>query len=315
MSDPSRTDVTREQAEEAVRTLLRWAGEDPAREGLLDTPKRVVKAYRDWFSGYDEDPGEYLRRTFEEVEGYDELVVLRGIEFESHCEHHMAPIIGRAHVGYLPTARWSASASWRAWSTASRGASRCRKSSPRRSPTASQDTLQPRGVGVVIDASHECMTTRGVHKRGVSMVTSQMLGTFREDARTRAEFLRFIDIDGGTLMRAALATVAALACCWRPCVQRRAPSTISAYLRLFDTNGDGRVSLREYQAHMSARLRRHGSQQRRHHRSGRATARPASPRRRSPRASIRRNLAAAFHRQDTNHDGFLDARELAAPPR
>jgi len=105
MSDPTPNDVTREQAEEAVRVLLRWAGEDPAREGLLDTPKRVVKAYRDWFSGYTEDPADYLKRTFKEVEGYDEMVVLRDIEFESHCEHHMAPIIGRAHVGYLPTNR------------------------------------------------------------------------------------------------------------------------------------------------------------------------------------------------------------------
>jgi GTP cyclohydrolase IA len=168
------TDVTREQAEEAVRILLRWAGDDPQREGLLDTPRRVVKAYRDWFSGYQVDPGEYLRRTFEEVAGYDEMVVLRDIEFESHCEHHMAPIIGRAHVGFQVQEKMTAEIA------------RC-----------IQENLQPAGVAVVVDASHECMTTRGVHKRGVSMVTSQMLGSFRDDARTRAEFLDFIGIHGG----------------------------------------------------------------------------------------------------------------------
>jgi len=198
MSEPNPpTDVTREQAEDAVRTLLRWAGEDPSREGLLDTPKRVVKAYRDWFAGYAEDPGDYLKRTFKEVEGYDEMVVLRDIEFESHCEHHMAPIIGRAHVGYLPTNRVV-------------GISKlarvvdgyARRFQAQEKLTAEiahciQENLQPAGVAVVIDASHECMTTRGVHKRGVSMITSQMLGTFREDARTRAEFLQFIGIHGG----------------------------------------------------------------------------------------------------------------------
>ncbi|KGI76676.1 GTP cyclohydrolase I FolE [Oleiagrimonas soli] len=196
MSDPSNTDVTREQAEEAVRVLLRWAGEDPSREGLLDTPKRVVKAYGDWFSGYTEDPGEYLRRTFEEVEGYDELVVLRGIEFESHCEHHMAPIIGRAHVGYLPDKKVVGISKLARVVDGYARRFQVQEKLTAQIANCIQETLQPRGVGVVIDASHECMTTRGVHKRGVSMVTSQMLGTFREDARTRAEFLRFIDIDG-----------------------------------------------------------------------------------------------------------------------
>jgi GTP cyclohydrolase I len=196
MNDPSKSDVTREQAEDAVRTLLSWAGEDPAREGLLDTPKRVVKAYRDWFSGYEEDPGEYLRRTFEEVEGYDELVVLRGIEFESHCEHHMAPIIGRAHVGYLPNKKVVGISKLARVVDGFARRFQVQEKLTAQIANCICDTLQPRGVGVVIDASHECMTTRGVHKRGVSMVTSQMLGTFREDARTRAEFLRFIDIDG-----------------------------------------------------------------------------------------------------------------------
>jgi len=188
--------VTREDAEEALRTLLQWAGDDPKREGLLDTPKRVAAAYKDWFSGYTSDPAEYLRRTFEEVAGYDELIVLRDIEFESHCEHHMAPIIGRAHVGYLPTDKVV-------------GISKlarvvdgyARRLQVQEKLTAEiagciNDVLKPRGVGVVIDAVHQCMTTRGVHKRGVSMVTSKMLGAFREDARTRAEFLRFISIKG-----------------------------------------------------------------------------------------------------------------------
>jgi GTP cyclohydrolase I len=186
--------VSKTAAEEAVRTLLRWAGEDPQREGLIDTPKRVVEAYRDWFSGYAVDPKEYLRRTFEEMAGYDEMIVLRDIEFESHCEHHMAPIIGRAHVGYLPTGKVV-------------GISKlarvvdvfARRFQVQEKMTAEiahciNDVLQPRGVGVVIEAAHECMTTRGIHKRGVSMITSKMLGSFRADARTRSEFLTFIDI-------------------------------------------------------------------------------------------------------------------------
>ncbi len=196
MNDPSRNDVSPEQAEEAVRTLLRWAGEDPAREGLIDTPRRVVKAYRDWFSGYGEDPAEYLRRTFEEVDGYDELVVLRGIEFESHCEHHMAPIIGRAHVGYLPDRKVVGISKLARVVDGFARRFQVQEKLTAQIANCIAETLQPRGVGVVIDAQHECMTTRGVHKRGVSMVTSQMLGSFREDARTRAEFLRFIDIDG-----------------------------------------------------------------------------------------------------------------------
>lgn len=190
------TPVSQEEAENAVRVLLRWAGEDPQREGLRDTPKRVVRAYSDWFSGYLSDPSDYLRRTFEEVAGYDEMIVLRGIEFESHCEHHMAPIVGRAHVGYLPTNK-VVGISKLARVVDGYG----RRFQVQEKLTAQiagciNDVLKPRGVGVVIDASHECMTTRGVHKRGVSMITSKMLGAFRDDARTRAEFLRFIDIRG-----------------------------------------------------------------------------------------------------------------------
>jgi GTP cyclohydrolase I len=196
MTDPRQpNEVTQEQAEEAVRTLLRWSGDDPTREGLLDTPERVVKAYREWFGGYAVDPGEYLRRTFKEVAGYDEMVVLRGIDFESHCEHHIAPIIGRAHVGYLPTNRVvGISKLARVVETFAKRLQVQEKLTAQIAQCI-QDNLHPAGVAVVIDASHECMTTRGVHKRGVSMVTSQMLGVFRDDPRTRLEFLQFIGID------------------------------------------------------------------------------------------------------------------------
>jgi GTP cyclohydrolase IA len=186
-------DVSQQQAEDAVRILLRWAGEDPAREGLRDTPSRVARAYRDWFSGYASDPSAYLRRTFEEVAGYDEMIVLRDIEFESHCEHHMAPIIGRAHVGYLPTNKVVGISKL---ARVVDGYARRFQVQEKLTAQIAQciaDVLKPRGVGIVIDATHQCMSTRGVHKRAVSMVTSKMLGAFREDARTRAEFLRFID--------------------------------------------------------------------------------------------------------------------------
>jgi GTP cyclohydrolase IA len=189
----SPSDVTQKQAEQAVRTLLRWAGEDPDREGLRDTPTRVVRAYRDWFSGYLSDPADYLRRTFEEVEGYDEMIVLRGIEFESHCEHHMAPIIGRAHVGYLPTNKIVGISKLARVVDGYARRFQVQEKLTAQIAQCIDSVLKPRGVGVVIDASHQCMTTRGVHKRAVSMITSKMLGAFREDARTRAEFLRFVD--------------------------------------------------------------------------------------------------------------------------
>jgi GTP cyclohydrolase I len=188
--------VTREQAEQAVRVLLQWAGDDPQREGLLDTPKRVVSAYREWFGGYDIDPAQYLRRTFEEVAGYDELIVLRDIEFESYCEHHMAPIIGRVHVGYLPTDKVVGISKLARVVEGYAKRLQVQEKLTAEIARCINDVLKPRGVGVVVDAVHECMTTRGVHKRGVSMITSKMLGTFREDARTRAEFLRFIGIRG-----------------------------------------------------------------------------------------------------------------------
>ncbi len=189
-----RVKVTRDMAEEAVRTLLRWAGDDPEREGLLETPKRVVNAYDDWFSGYGTDPAAYLRRTFEEVGGYDEMVVLRDIAFESHCEHHMAPIIGRVHVGYLPTNKVVGISKLARVVDGYARRFQVQEKLTAQIATCITEVLKPRGVGVVVDASHECMTTRGVHKRGVSMITSRMTGTFREDARTRAEFLQFIDM-------------------------------------------------------------------------------------------------------------------------
>ncbi|MBB6094563.1 GTP cyclohydrolase I [Povalibacter uvarum] len=195
-SAPAPEPVTEAQAQEAVRLLLRWAGDDPDREGLRDTPTRVVRAYRDWFSGYLSDPADYLRRTFEEVEGYDEMIVLRGIEFESHCEHHMAPIIGRAHVGYLPTNKVVGISKLARVVDGYGRRFQVQEKMTAQIARCIDEVLKPRGVGVVIDASHQCMTTRGVHKRGVSMVTSKMLGAFRDDARTRAEFLRFIEIDG-----------------------------------------------------------------------------------------------------------------------
>jgi GTP cyclohydrolase I len=194
---PTSPEVTREQALDAVRTLLRWAGDEPAREGLRDTPKRVVDAYKEWFSGYTEDPEEYLRRTFEEVAGYDEMIVLRDIQFESFCEHHMAPIIGRAHVGYLPDGKVVGISKLARVVDTFAHRFQVQEKMTAQIATCISNVLHPRGVGVVVDAVHQCMTTRGVHKRGVSLITSQMLGTFRDDARTRSEFLRFIDIDGG----------------------------------------------------------------------------------------------------------------------
>ena len=194
MADSKNPSVTQAQAEEAVRTLLRWAGEDPTREGLLDTPRRVAEAYGDWFKGYNDDPREYLARTFEEVCGYDEMIVLRDIEFESHCEHHMAPIIGRAHVGYLPDGKVVGISKLARVVEAYAKRLQVQEKMTAQIAGCIQRALAPHGVGVVVDGAHECMTTRGVHKRGVSMITSSMLGAFRDDARTRAEFLRFIEV-------------------------------------------------------------------------------------------------------------------------
>ena len=184
---------SREEAEKAVKTLLQWAGDDPSREGLRDTPARVTKAFEEWFGGYDQDPEAYLKRTFEEVEGYDDMVVLKDIRFESHCEHHLAPIIGRAHVGYLPTKKVvGISKLARVVDTFARRLQVQEKMNAQIAHCI-QRVLEPKGVAVVIEAAHQCMTTRGVHKTGVTMVTSTMLGAFRENDVTRREFLAVID--------------------------------------------------------------------------------------------------------------------------
>jgi len=190
MSNESRP--SREEAEEAVRTLLKWAGDDPTREGLLGTPDRVVRSYEEFFAGYHEDPVELLKRTFEETDGYDEMVVLRDIRLESHCEHHMVPIIGKAHVAYLPGNRVvGISKLARIVEVYSKRLQIQEKLTAQIANTL-QEVLQPRGVGVVIEAAHQCMTTRGVKKAGVTMVTSRMLGAFRDDQSTRREFMALI---------------------------------------------------------------------------------------------------------------------------
>ena len=183
---------SRDEAEAAVRTLLQWAGDDPTREGLVDTPKRVAKAFEDWFSGYDQDPEAYLSRTFEEVAGYDDMVILKNIRFESHCEHHLAPIIGRAHVGYLPTSRVVGISKLARVVEAFARRLQVQEKMNAQIAHCIQKVLQPKGVAVVIEAAHQCMTTRGVHKTGVTMVTSTMLGAFRDNSDTRREFLAVI---------------------------------------------------------------------------------------------------------------------------
>ncbi len=183
---------SREEAEEAIRTLLRWAGDDPSREGLRDTPERVARAYEDWFSGYSQDPDEYLSRTFEEVQGYDDMVVLKDIRFESHCEHHMAPIIGKVHVGYLPNKRVVGISKLARVVDVFARRFQVQETMNAQIAECIQRVLEPKGVAVVIEATHQCMTTRGVHKPGVTMVTSTMHGDFRSDASTRREFLAVI---------------------------------------------------------------------------------------------------------------------------
>lgn len=183
---------TREEAEEAIRTLLRWAGDDPTREGLLDTPSRVARSYEEFFAGYTADPVELLQRTFEEVEGYDEMIVLRDIRFESHCEHHMVPIIGKAHVGYLPSNRVVGISKLARVIDAYSRRFQVQEKLTAQIANCISEVLRPRGVAVVMEAAHQCMTTRGVHKPGVTMVTSRMLGAFRNDPLTRREFLTVI---------------------------------------------------------------------------------------------------------------------------
>jgi GTP cyclohydrolase IA len=186
----------RETAEAAVRTLILWAGDDPDREGLRDTPGRVVRAYEEFFAGYSQDPREILKRTFTEVEGYDEMIVMNDIRFESHCEHHMVPIIGKVHIGYLPDRRViGISKLARLVEVYARRLQVQEKMTVQIADTL-QEVLQPKGVAVVIEASHQCMTTRGVHKPGVGLVTSRMVGAFRDDASTRREFLAVIGRTG-----------------------------------------------------------------------------------------------------------------------
>ncbi|WP_114373694.1 GTP cyclohydrolase I FolE [Elioraea thermophila] len=192
----SRRRPTREEAEAAVRTLLLWAGDDPDREGLVDTPARVVRAYEEFFSGYEIDPVELLARTFEETDGYDEMVLLRDIRLESHCEHHMVPIIGRAHVAYLPHKRVVGISKLARVVEAYAKRLQIQEKLTAQIANTINDVLQPKGVAVVIEAAHQCMTTRGIHKPGVSMVTSRMLGAFRDDAATRREFLAMIGMRG-----------------------------------------------------------------------------------------------------------------------
>jgi GTP cyclohydrolase I len=190
---------TREEAEAAVRTLLLWAGDDPDREGLVDTPARVVRAYEEFFAGYAVDPVEMLARSFEETDGYDEMVVLRDIRLESHCEHHMVPIIGRAHIAYLPAGRVVGISKLARVLEAYAKRLQIQEKLTAQVANVINDVLKPKGVAVVIEAAHQCMTTRGIHKPGVSMVTSRMLGAFRDNPETRREFLAMIQGSRGPI--------------------------------------------------------------------------------------------------------------------
>ena len=183
---------SRAEAEAAVRTLLRWTGDDPDREGLIDTPSRVVRAYEEFFAGYETDPVELLARSFEETDGYDEMVVLRDIRLESHCEHHVVPILGRAHIAYLPAGRVVGISKLARVLEVYAKRLQIQEKLTAQVANCIQDVLKPKGVAAVIEAAHQCMTTRGIHKPGVSMVTSRMLGAFRDDPSTRRELLSMI---------------------------------------------------------------------------------------------------------------------------
>ena len=186
---PSRT-----EAESAVRTLIRWAGDDPDREGLVGTPSRVARAYEEWFAGYDEDPRDYLKRTFEEVAGYDEIVLLRDVRFVSHCEHHMAPVLGRVHIAYLPRNRVVGISKLIRLVDAYAKRLQVQERLTAEIASCLDSVLKPHGVAVVVEGTHECMTTRGVRRTDVTMVTSRMLGVFRNQPQTRNEFLSAIDL-------------------------------------------------------------------------------------------------------------------------
>jgi GTP cyclohydrolase I len=197
-SGPPRTATrpSRAEAEQAVCTLIRWAGDDPDREGLTETPVRVVRAYEQWFAGYGEDAEEFLQRTFEEVAGYDEMVLLRDIRFVSHCEHHMAPIIGRAHIGYLPHKRVVGISKLARLVEVYAKRLQIQERITAEIANTLERVLQPQGVAVVVEGTHGCMTSRGIHQREATMVTSRMLGAFRDHPETRQEFLSAIDLRG-----------------------------------------------------------------------------------------------------------------------
>ena len=196
---PSRAEV-----EQAVSTLIRWAGDDPDREGLIETPARVTRAYEQWFAGYGEDPEEFLQRTFEEVAGYDEMVLLRDIRFVSHCEHHMAPIIGRPHIGYLPHRRVVGISKLARLVEVYAKRLQIQERITAQIANTLERVLRPQGVAVVVEGTHGCMTSRGVHQREATMVTSHMLGVFRNHPETRQEFLSAIDLRGNDAVRKAL---------------------------------------------------------------------------------------------------------------
>lgn len=184
--------VSRQEAEDAVRVLLRWAGDDPDREGLLDTPDRLTRAFEEYFAGYAEEPDVFLARTFEETDGYDEMVVLRDITFESHCEHHLAPILGKAHVAYMPDQRVVGISKLARVVEIFAKRLQIQEKMTAQIANAIAHALEPKGVAVIVQAQHQCMTCRGIHKPGVDMMTSYMTGLFREDSRTRSEFLALV---------------------------------------------------------------------------------------------------------------------------
>jgi GTP cyclohydrolase I len=194
------TKVTRQDAENAIRTILEWVGDDPKREGLLDTPDRVVRSFSEFFAGYNTDPEELLARTFEEIEGYDEMIILKDIRLESHCEHHMLPIIGKVHIAYLPNRRVVGISKLARIVDAYGKRLQIQEKLTVQIASAIDKVLQPKGVGVVIEAAHQCMSTRGIHKTGVVMKTSHMLGAFRSDKKTRQEFIDLITCQGGGII-------------------------------------------------------------------------------------------------------------------
>ena len=184
---------SREEAMDAVRTMIAWAGDDPSREGLLETPKRVVKAYEEFFAGYEMDPDEILNKTFEEVAGYDEMIIIKDIRLESHCEHHMVPILGKAHLAYIPNNRVVGISKLARVVDVYGKRLQTQETMTAQIAESINRVLQPKGVAVVVDAGHQCMTTRGIHKTNATTITSQMLGVFRSDYRTRSEFMNLIN--------------------------------------------------------------------------------------------------------------------------